>query len=163
VYERLWAMGHKVEMLDGRHGRRNCARTWASANRTATRTPAHRIRGRPADAQWRVVLGFGISPYRAIRDRWRAMIGDFAEIYRERTAGGVRAEGRPRGCYPQGAQRQLPGFTGSTIRKRAAHPESSAAPDRESLAESVDKILRYLRTAAGVTVLSLDGAQLYSQ
>jgi adenylylsulfate kinase-like enzyme len=50
-----------------------------------------------------------------------------------------------KGLYRKARSGQLPGFTGIDDPYEAPqHPEVECRTDRESLAESVDKILRYL-------------------
>ena len=145
LYERLWAMGHKVEMLDGDTVRRNLCKDLGFSKQD--RDENIRRIGFVADLLTRngvVVLVSAISPYRSIRDEVRAMIGEFAEIYVNAPLA-VCEQRDVKGLYRKARSGQLPGFTGIDDPYEAPqHPEVECRTDRESLAESVDKLLRYL-------------------
>jgi len=145
VYERLWAMGTRVELLDGDTVRRNLCKDLGFSKQD--RDENIRRIGFVADLLTRngvVVLVSAISPYRSIRDEVRAMIGDFAEIYVNAPLP-VCEQRDIKGLYRKARAGQLPGFTGiDDPYEPPLSPEVECRTDRESLAESVDKVLRYL-------------------
>jgi len=145
LYERLWAMGHRVEMLDGDTVRRNLCKDLGYSK--LDRDENIRRIGFVADLLTRngvVVLVSAISPYRAMRDEVRGMIGEFAEIYVNAPLA-VCEQRDVKGLYRRARSGQLPGFTGiDDPYEPPENPEVECSTDRESLAESVDKILRYL-------------------
>ncbi|MGD0579153.1 MAG: adenylyl-sulfate kinase [Bryobacteraceae bacterium] len=145
LYERLWAMGHRVELLDGDTVRRNLCKDLGFTKQD--RDENIRRIGFVADLLTRngvVVLVSAISPYRAIREEVRAMIGEFVEIYVNAPLE-VCEQRDVKGLYRKARNGQLPGFTGiDDPYEPPQNPEVECRTDRESLAESVDKILRYL-------------------
>jgi adenylyl-sulfate kinase len=82
VYEKLWAMGYKVEWLDGDVVRQHLNRGLGFSK--DDRDENVRRIGFVADLLTRngvIVLVSAISPYRSIRDELRTKIGNFLEIY----------------------------------------------------------------------------------
>ena len=72
------------------------------------------------------------------------MIGEFAEIYVNAPLA-VCEQRDVKGLYRKARSGQLPGFTGvDDPYEPPSNPEVECRTDRESLAESVDKVLRYL-------------------
>jgi adenylyl-sulfate kinase len=82
VYERLWAMGQKVEVLDGDIVRKHICRDLGFSRED--RDENIRRIGFMADLLTRngvIVLVSAISPYRSVRDEIRNRIGRFIEVY----------------------------------------------------------------------------------
>jgi bifunctional enzyme CysN/CysC len=95
LYERLWAMGHKVEMLDGDTVRRNLCKDLGFSKQD--RDENIRRIGFVADLLTRNgVGGAGVGHLAVPGDARRSARGDrrIRRDLRERAAGGVRAEGR---------------------------------------------------------------------
>ncbi len=147
VYQRLWAMGIKVESLDGDVVRRNLCRDLGFTKQD--RDENIRRIGFVADLLTRngvVVLVSAISPYRAVRDEVRRTIGDFVEIYVNAPLE-VCERRDVKGLYRKARAGQLTGFTGvDDPYEPPEHPEIECRTDRETIAESVDKVLRYVET-----------------
>ena len=87
-----------------------------------------------------------ISPYRADRDRVRALMapGDFIEIFVDCPLD-VCEQRDPKGLYRKARAGDIPEFTGiSAPYEPPLNPELTLRTDRESEAESLQKILAYL-------------------
>ena len=91
-----------------------------------------------------IVLVSAISPYRTVRDEQRARIGDFVEVYVNAPLE-VCEQRDVKGLYRKARGGELKGFTGiDDPYEPPLHPEVECLTDRESLAESADKVLRLL-------------------
>ncbi|HEX5434726.1 MAG TPA: adenylyl-sulfate kinase, partial [Candidatus Angelobacter sp.] len=145
VYERLWAMGYKVEHLDGdvvrQHLSKDLGFTQEDRNENVRRI------GFVADLLGKngvVVLVSMISPYRAIRDELRSKIESFIEVYVNAPLA-VCEQRDVKGLYSKARAGLLPRFTGiSDPYEPPLHPEIECRTDRETLAESVAKVVEYL-------------------
>ncbi|HET9180818.1 MAG TPA: adenylyl-sulfate kinase [Candidatus Angelobacter sp.] len=145
VYERLWAMGYKVEHLDGdvvrRHLSKDLGFTQEDRNENVRRI------GFVADLLAKngvVVLVSMISPYRAIRDELRSKIESFIEVYVNAPLA-VCEQRDVKGLYSKARAGLLPRFTGvSDPYEPPLHSEIECRTDRETLAESVAKVIEYL-------------------
>ncbi len=138
----LKARGCKVEILDGDVVRTNLSKGlgFSKADRD---TNILRI-GFVANLLSRngvVAITAAISPYQAIRDEVRAMDSNFVEVY-------VKAplevcEGRDvKGMYAKARKGEIQGFTGiDDPYEEPLNPEIICYTDRESVPESVTKIL----------------------
>ena len=87
-----------------------------------------------------------ISPYRADRDRNRAIHddGDFLEVYVDCPLE-VCEQRDPRGLYARARAGDIPEFTGiSAPYERPLEPELVLRTDRESPEESARKVVEYL-------------------
>jgi bifunctional enzyme CysN/CysC len=147
VYERLWAMGYKVELLDGDDVRRHLSKDLGFSKQD--RDDNIRRIGFVADLLTRngvIALVSAISPYRAVRDELRARIGDFVEVWVNAPLEVCEQRDR-KGLYRKARAGQLPGFTGiDDPYEPPLTPEVECRTDRENLAESVEKVLRLLET-----------------
>jgi adenylyl-sulfate kinase len=91
-----------------------------------------------------IVLVSAISPYRAARDEVRRHIGNFVEIYVNAPLEVCEQRDR-KGLYRKARAGQLSGFTGvDDPYEPPLCPEIECHTDRETVAECVDKIMRFL-------------------
>ena len=145
VYERLWAAGRKVEFLDGDVVRQHLCKDLGFSKQD--RDENIRRIGFVADLLTKngvIVLVSAISPYRTVRDEQRARIGDFVEVYVNAPLE-VCEQRDVKGLYRKARGGELKGFTGiDDPYEPPLHPEVECLTDRESLAESADKVLRLL-------------------
>lgn len=92
------------------------------------------------------VITAAISPYESTRNEARKMIGNFIEVYvqcplEELTRRDVK------GLYEKALRGEIAHFTGvSDPYEAPPHPEVVVETDRESVEESVEKIMRFLRS-----------------
>lgn len=92
------------------------------------------------------VLSAAISPYREIRDRNRAEIGNFVEVYCKAPLDTLIARDA-KGLYRKALNGEIKNFTGvSDPYEEPLHPEVVIESDREPPAASLDRILRALVT-----------------
>ena len=98
-----------------------------------------------------VVLSCFISPYRAMRDNARHLIGDFLEIY-VRTPLDVLVERDVKGMYAKAIAGEIKQFTGiSDPYEEPLNPEIVVNTAEQTLDESVNQILAYLESHALLT------------
>jgi adenylyl-sulfate kinase len=91
-----------------------------------------------------VAIAAAISPYRAIRDENRRLIGRFVEVYC-RCPMEVLRQRDTKGLYAKAERGEIPNFTGvSDPYEEPLHAEVIVDTDPETVAESVAKILRTL-------------------
>jgi bifunctional enzyme CysN/CysC len=145
VYEKLWAKGHKVELLDGDAVRTHLCRDLGFTEKD--RNENIRRIGFVADLLTRngvVAIVSAISPYRAVRDEVRDKIGSFVEIFVNAPLE-VCEKRDVKGLYNKARAGQLTQFTGIDDPYEAPlNPEIECRTDCETLAESVEKVTRYL-------------------
>lgn len=92
-----------------------------------------------------IVLVSAISPYRAIRDEVHQTIGDFAEVYVNAPLN-VCEERDVKGLYAKARSGEIKNFTGiSDPYEPPLNPEIECRTDLETVDESVQKIVTYLR------------------
>jgi bifunctional enzyme CysN/CysC len=142
VYEKLWAMGHRVEWLDGDQVRQHLNRGLGFSKEDRDEN-VRRI-GFVAELLARngvIALVSAISPYRSIRDEIRQRIGNFIEVY-------VHAplevcESRDlKGIYRRARAGEMHGVTGIDDPYEAPlAPEIECHTDRETPAESAKRVL----------------------
>jgi bifunctional enzyme CysN/CysC len=142
VYERLWARGHRIELLDGDEVRRHLSRG-LGFSREDRNENVRRI-GFVAEMLTRhgvIVLVSAISPYRELRDELRGRSPNFLEVY-------VNAplnvcEGRDvKGLYRKARSGEIPRFTGvNDPYEPPLSPEVECRTDLETIAESAAKIV----------------------
>lgn len=85
-----------------------------------------------------------ISPYRAVRDEVRAQVGDFVEVY-VKCPIDVLVDRDVKGLYAKALDGEIENFTGiSDPYEAPVDPEVVVETDRETIAESVTKILAAL-------------------
>jgi adenylyl-sulfate kinase len=87
------------------------------------------------------VITAAISPYRAVRDEARAMVGNFVEVYVKCPLDElVRRD--VKGLYAKALRGEIGNFTGvSDPYEEPLHPEVVVETDHESVAASVERIL----------------------
>jgi bifunctional enzyme CysN/CysC len=145
LYDRLWAMGHKVEFLDGDTVRQNLCKGLGFSKED--RDENIRRIGFVAELLTRngvVVLVSAISPYRSIREEVRRRIGDFVEVYVNAPLA-VCEQRDVKGLYKKARSGQLPGFTGvDDPYEPPENPEVECRTDLETPQESAERVLRYL-------------------
>jgi bifunctional enzyme CysN/CysC len=142
VYERLWARGYRVELLDGDEVRRNLSRDLGYSKQD--RDENIRRIGFLAELLTRngvIVLVGAISPYRKLRAEVRSSISRFIEVY-------VNAplsvcEGRDvKGLYKKARAGQIASFTGiDDPYEPPLAPEVECRTDLETIPESADKVV----------------------
>ena len=147
LFDRLWARGGKVELLDGDTVRRNLCKG-LGFNKEDRDENIRRI-GFVADLLTRngvVVVVCAISPYRAIREEVRRQIGDFIEVYVNAPLA-VCEQRDVKGLYSKARSGKLPGFTGiDDPYEPPENPEVECRTDLESPQESVERVLRCLES-----------------
>jgi len=145
VRERLQASGCAVESLDGDVLRQNLWKDLGFSKQDRDEN-VRRI-GFVAHLLSRngiFVLVSAISPYRAVRDEVRCRVGNFVEVYVNAPLD-VCEQRDQKGLYRKARAGQLSGFTGvDDPYEPPLCPEIECHTDRETVAESVDKIMQYL-------------------
>jgi bifunctional enzyme CysN/CysC len=150
AYERLWAAGVRVEMLDGDEVRRHLSKGLGFGKED--RDENIRRIGFVAELLARngvTVLVSAISPYRAVRQELRSRLPNFIEIYVNAPLEVCEARD-VKGLYRKARAGELRAFTGVTDPyEPPLHPEVECRTDRETLAESVAKVLEAIRAIEG--------------
>jgi len=145
VRERLQASGYAVESLDGDELRQNLWKDLGFSKQDRDEN-VRRI-GFVAHLLSRngiIVLVSAISPYRAVRDEVRRRVGNFVEVYVNAPLD-VCEQRDQKGLYQRARAGQLSGFTGvNDPYEPPLSPEVECRTDRESIAESVEKIMQHL-------------------
>ncbi len=147
LFDRLRSSGLKVELLDGDLVRQRLSKDLGYSKED--RDENIRRIGFVAELLARngvTVIVSAISPYRALRAEVRLLIPDFVEVY-------VNApldvcEGRDvKGLYRRARAGELHGFTGiDDPYEPPLQPEVECRTDLETVEESVEKILEYLKS-----------------
>jgi adenylyl-sulfate kinase len=146
VAQRLRDAGRKVELLDGDVVRTNLSQglTFSKEDRD---TNVRRI-GFVCELLSRngvIAIVAAISPYREVREELRARIPDFLEIYVE-CAIDTLAERDVKGLYKKALAGEIAQFTGiSDPYEPPLDPHLSIRSDKESVAESADRIWAMLK------------------
>src|SRR5215510_2956602 len=152
----LRARGVKIEVLDGDEVRTNLSKGLGFSKEDRD-TNIRRI-GYVAQLLTRngaVAITAAISPYRAIRDEIRGRIGDFVEVYAKCPLDALIARD-VKGLYKKALAGEIKEFTGvSDPYEAPLSPEVVVETDRETVEESVNKILTRLQELG---FLSSDGA-----
>ncbi len=145
IIEELRARGLKVEVLDGDVVRENLSKGLGFSKED--RDINIRRIGWVCEVLTRngvVAIAAAISPYRAIRDENRAKIGRFVEVYCEAPID-VLAERDVKGLYKKALKGEIKNFTGvDDPYEPPLNPEVTIHSDRETVEESVNKILHKL-------------------
>src|ERR1035441_8861139 len=144
VSERLARRGMSVESLDADEIRQSLCRGLGFSRRDRDEN-IWRI-GYVAGLLTRhgvITLVSAISPYRSTRDEVRSSIGDFVEVYVNAPV--ETCEHRDvKGLYRRARSGELTGFTGiDDPYEPPLHPEVECRTDRETVEESVEKILTF--------------------
>ncbi len=147
VYEKLWAIGHKVEHLDGDVVRQHLNRGLGFSKEDRDEN-VRRI-GFIADLLTRngvIVLVSAISPYRAIRDEVRERIGQFLEVYVNAPLD-ICERRDLKGIYFRARAGEMHGVTGiDDPYEPPLAAEVECQTDRESPAESSSRVLNAILT-----------------
>ncbi len=153
VYDRLWARGHRVELLDGDEVRQHLSRDLGFSKEDRNEN-VRRI-GFVAEMLTRngvIALVSAISPYREARDELRARSSNFLEVY-------VNApieicEGRDvKGLYRKARSGELQRFTGiDDPYEPPLSPDVECRTDRETIVESAEKIVDAVETRLSLRV-----------
>ena len=105
-----------------------------------------------------VAIAAAISPYKAIRNENRALIKRFVEVYCECPLE-VLAERDVKGLYKKAMAGEIKGFTGVDDPYEAPeNPEIRIRSDKETVSESVNKILRTLELMGRIPADPMAGA-----
>ncbi|HLX45648.1 MAG TPA: adenylyl-sulfate kinase [Bryobacteraceae bacterium] len=143
VHEKLWAMGYKVELLDGDIVRQHLSKDLGFSKEDRDEN-VRRI-GFVAETLTRngvIVLVSAISPYRAVRDEIRGRIGSFLEVFVNAPLE-VCEQRDLKGIYRRARSGELRMVTGVDDPYEApAAPEVECHTGRETLGESTAKVLR---------------------
>lgn len=93
------------------------------------------------------VVSSAISPYRAVRDEVREQIGNFVEVYVE-CGLDTLVHRDVKGLYAKALRGEIPNFTGvSDPYEPPLNPEVVIHSDRETVDESLRKVISYLEEA----------------
>lgn len=142
ICEQLCARGLRVELLDGDLVRQNLSRGLGFSKED--RDENIRRIGFVAELLSRngvIVVVAAISPYRSVRDAVRARIGNFVEVWVNAPLAIVEERDR-KGIYRRCRAGELHGVTGlDDPYEPPLAPEVECHTDRETLAESVAKVL----------------------
>lgn len=145
VEEELRRRGRKVEVLDGDVVRTNLSKGLGFSKED--RDINIRRIGFVCHLLSRngvVAIAAAISPYRAIRDENRYLIGDFVEVYVKCPLEAC-IERDVKGLYRKAMNGEIPQFTGvSDPYEEPLHPEVVCETDRETPEESAEKIITKL-------------------
>lgn len=139
--------GHHVYTLDGDNVRYGLCRDlgFSPADRTENIRRIGEVCKLFTDAAV-VTLAAFVSPYRADRDRVRAILaaGDFAEVYVAADVAVCEARD-PKGLYQKARAGEIPEFTGISAPYEAPEQaEITLRTDLETVAESAAHVLAYL-------------------
>ncbi len=147
LYHELQARGMKTEILDGDVVRQNLSKGLGFSKEDRD-TNILRI-GFVAQLLTRngvATICCPISPYRETRDRVRAMIGDFVEVYMHATVEEIAANRDPKGLYKKALAGEITNFTGvDDPYEPPEHPELVCDTMVETPEESLQKVLTKLR------------------
>jgi adenylylsulfate kinase len=159
LQQELLACGYKVESLDGDVVRQNLTKGLGFSK--ADRDENIRRIGFVAHLLSRngvIVLVSAISPYRSVREEVRARIGDFIEVFVNAPID-VCEKRDVKGLYAKARAGQIKGFTGiDDPYEPPTRPEVECRTDRESVRESVAKVLRALEAGGYAGSLRAEAA-----
>ncbi len=143
VYEKLWANGLKVEVLDGDVVRSQLSKDLGFSKED--RDENIRRIGFIAQLLNRngvIVLVSAISPYRAVREEVRRSVPNFLEVYVNAPLE-ICEQRDPKGHYRRARTGELAHFTGVTDPYEAPlTPELECRTDLESLSESAAMVMK---------------------
>ena len=146
VRDALVARGHRVEILDGDEVRQNLSKGLGFSKEDRD-TNVRRIGfvARLLSRNGVVAITAAISPYRAVRDEVRRdHEAPFVEAFVDCSLDELVRRDR-KGLYAKALKGEIAHFTGvSDPYEPPAAPEVTAHSDRESVAESIQKILECL-------------------
>jgi adenylylsulfate kinase len=153
--KRLRALGRNVEILDGDVVRTNLSKGLGFSKEDRD-TNIKRI-GFVCHLLSRngvVAISAAISPYRAVRDYNRSLIGNFVEVY-ARCALGECEKRDPKGLYKKARAGEIKGFTGiDDPYEEPLKAEVICDTDKETAEESAQKVILKLEQLGYITVES---------
>ncbi len=152
VADHLRAKGHPVERLDGDVVRRDLTKDlgFSRQDRDENLRRVTEIARQKTD-KGNIVLATFVSPYRDRRDKARATIHSFLEVY-ARCPLEVCKQRDVKGMYKQALAGKLHGFTGvDDPYEEPQHPDLIIDTDTETIDESTAKILNLLRNQGYIT------------
>jgi adenylyl-sulfate kinase len=151
TYERLWARGYRVELIDGDEVRRFLSRDLGFSK--DDRDENIRRIGFLAEVLTRngvIALVSAISPYRMVREEVRNRIPNFLEVYVNAPLR-ICEERDVKGLYRRAHLGQLRSFTGiDDPYEPPLSPDVECRTDVETIAESVEKIIEALETKIAI-------------
>jgi bifunctional enzyme CysN/CysC len=143
VYEKLWAKGYRVELLDGDVIRQHMSKDLGFSKED--RDENIRRIGFTAELLTRngvIVLVAAISPYRKVREEVRARIGSFVEVYVNAPLNVVEKRDL-KGIYRRCRAGEITGVTGlDDPYEPPMNSEVECRTDQETLAESVERVIQ---------------------
>jgi bifunctional enzyme CysN/CysC len=143
VYEKLWAKGYRVELLDGDVIRQHMSKDLGFSKED--RDENIRRIGFTAELLTRngvIVLVAAISPYRKVREEVRGRIGNFVEVFVNAPLNVVEKRDL-KGIYRRCRAGEITGVTGLDDPYEAPlTPEVECRTDQETLAESVERVVQ---------------------
>jgi adenylyl-sulfate kinase len=146
LYETLRTHGHQLEWLDGDAVRQKLSKDLGFSK--DDRNENVRRIGELAEqltSQGVIVLVSAISPYRSARDEVRRRIGDFVEVWVHAPLAVCESRDR-NGIYRRARAAELRNVTGiDDPYEHPLAPEVECRTDRESLEESVAKVLEAVK------------------
>lgn len=155
VAAELRGRGFKVEVLDGDVVRTNLSKGLGfskedrDTNIRRIAFVAHLLSRNNV-----VAITAAISPYRAIRDEARAMIGDFVEVFADAPLSVCEARDT-KGLYAKARAGELKGFTGvDDPYEPPLSPEVVCQTEHETLEQSVAKVMAKLGALGYLTPIS---------
>jgi adenylylsulfate kinase len=166
LYHELKARGLKTEILDGDVVRQNLSKGLGFSKEDRD-TNIRRI-GFVADMLTRngvATICCPISPYKAIRDEVRELIGDFVEVYVYATVEELANNRDPKGLYKKALAGEITGFTGVDDPYEAPEkPELVLDTMVEEPIESLQNVLRKLAELGYVedATLLVEGQRVHS-
>jgi adenylyl-sulfate kinase len=166
LYHELQARGMKTEILDGDVVRQNLSKGLGFSKEDRD-TNILRI-GFVADLLTRngvATICCPISPYRATRDRVRAQIGAFVEVYVHATVEEIAAHRDPKGLYKKALAGEITGFTGVDDPYEAPEdPELMVDTLVETPEESLQRVMQTLRSLGYIedATLLVEGDRMHS-
>ena len=142
VSERLWARGHRVELLDGDEVREHLSRGLGFSKEDRNEN-VRRI-GFVAEMLARhgvIAIVAAISPYREARDELRSRSSNFLEVYVNASLK-VCEQRDVKGLYRKARSGEIPHFTGiDDPYEPPLGPDVECRTDRETIVESAEKIV----------------------
>ncbi|MBI4388270.1 MAG: adenylyl-sulfate kinase [Candidatus Omnitrophica bacterium] len=156
IEKKLKRMGRKVEMLDGDVVRTNLSKGLGFSKEDRD-TNIRRI-GFVCHLLTRndvVAIAAAISPYRAVRDENRSLIGNFVEVFTKCSLDAC-VERDAKGLYKKALAGEIKGFTGvDDPYEEPLHAEVVCETDKETPEQSAEKVLRKLEELGYVTTEEL--------
>ncbi len=142
---RLLERGHRVELLDGDEVRTNlCQELGFSRQDRDTNIARIGYVASKLAKHGVVVIVAAISPYREARDKVRAQVANFVEVYVAAPLA-VCAARDTKGLYAKALSGEIANFTGvSDPYEPPPHPEVVLHTERQPVEESVAQVLAYL-------------------